>query len=448
MRGTLGIGDGVKMRRIALQAVISLGSLTAAGLGAGPIAASSPPDPAAAVAKAPTVLDRASQAGIFDKTQTWAATTVDYDGDGDEDVWIGFHQWGGKLWSNDGDGTYTRVAASAWPRTNSQGQVPDRHDCAFADVDGNGLPDAYCSTGRNQSNYVKGAGRDNELWLQTSKGVFSEVGSQWNVGDWCGRGRQVVFLYANNDRWPDLFLGNETPRNVSDPCDNPANGYPNEESKLFLNMQGTGLRYAPEFFRFGAGPGQRCAEVLDYNGDGRDDLLACRLKNQSPLLYRNNGGTSFTQVASSVGLTTAVADAVPIDIDKDGDTDLVFATRGDFSYRLNNGGTFGPSVRIRAVTTGEGRSVAAGDADGDGDIDVYGLVRSNNGNPNDFVFLRSGTTWTQLSVPAATGDGDETIALHPFGVAAAVQFLALNGGNSSPPGGTGGGPVQLLRVQP
>ena len=76
-------------------------------------------------------------------------------------------------------------------------------------------------------------------------GSFTEGGTQWGVGDSCGRGRFVTFLDANSDGWPDLFLGNETGRRVSDPCDNVANGYPNEESKLFLNTGGTGLVYAP-----------------------------------------------------------------------------------------------------------------------------------------------------------------------------------------------------------
>src|SRR5687767_13775404 len=116
-------------------------------------------------ATAPMLVDRAVQAGLYVSTQTWSSTAVDYDVDGLQDVWVGFHQWGGRLFRNNGNGTYTRVALNAWPRTNSQGGIADRHDCAFADVDGNGLPDAYCSTGRNQSNYVKGATRDNELWL-------------------------------------------------------------------------------------------------------------------------------------------------------------------------------------------------------------------------------------------------------------------------------------------
>lgn len=170
-----------------------------------------------------TLVDGASPAGLQEVNKSWAARTVDYDRDGDEDVWIGYHQWTGKLWRNNGNGTYTRVAASAWPRQNSEGMIPDRHDCAWADVDLNGLADSYCSAGRNLDNRVK-YGMDNELWLQGPVGQFTEVGTAWGVGDLCGRGRSVAFLDANGDPYPDLYLANETPRNVTDPCDNPANG--------------------------------------------------------------------------------------------------------------------------------------------------------------------------------------------------------------------------------
>jgi hypothetical protein len=412
---------------------------------------------AAPVQAAPTLSNRAQSAGLFLSTQTWASTAVDYDVDGDEDVWIGYHQWTGKLYRNNGDGTYTQVAENAWPRVNSQNGIVDRHDCAFADVDGNGLPDAYCSSGRNQGNYVKGAARDNELWLQTSVGNFTDVGTQWGVGDDCGRGRFVVFFDANGDTWPDLFLGNETPRNVSDPCDNPANGYPNEESKLYLNTVVNGSRrlvYAPSFFRFGPGPGQRCAITLDYNGDGRTDLLACRLRNNPPRLYRNNAGTSFTEVGAAARLTSNAADAATGDLNGDGWTDLFFATGSTCTYRLNNrNGTFANPVTVKTVPSGSARSVAVADADGDDDLDVYCLARADGSNPNDFVMLNnngSGTSWTSLTVPSApsTSDGDEANPLFPSGPGTPAQFLVLNGGNSSAPGSSGGGPNQLIQVLP
>jgi hypothetical protein len=270
------------------------------------------------------------------------------------------------------------------------------------------------------------------------------VGTKWGLGDPCGRGRHVAFLYANSDAYPDLFVGNEVPRDVPDRCDDPASGLPNEESKLFINMKGTGFHYAPRFFRFGSGPGQRCAEVLDYDGDGDDDLLACRLKSQPPRLYRNNAGTGFTEVSAAVGLTTAVSDMVVADYDRDGDSDVVTSAPTGFSYRLNNGGTFGARTGILPVTSGEGRSVAVGDADDDGDLDVYAMISGSTSNPNDVLLLRTGRTYTRVTMPPATGYADEVIALHPFGAAAGTSFLVLNGADY----GDAPGPVQLIEASP
>ena len=51
-------------------------------------------------------------------------------------------------------------------------------------------------------------------------------------------------------------------------------------------------------------------------------------------------------------------------------------------------------------------------------------------------------------MPPPAGDGDEVTALLPFGPGTAAQFLALNGGNSSEAGGSGGGPMQLIQTLP
>lgn len=410
--------------------------------------------PSAAAVK--VVVDIGPEAGLLPSfNNTWAAQPVDYNNDGDQDVWIGYHQagvvkgtqGGGRLWRNNGDGTYTWVARNAWPRIKPNGKQPDRHDCTFADFDHNGLVDSYCSAGRNESNLVK-FGMENELWLQDSVGTFTEHGVAWGVGDVCGRGRFVTTLDANGDGWADIFLGNETGRNVTDACDNPNNGYPNEEAKLFLNnANGTGFTYAPQFIRFGAGPGQRCAEAFDYDGDGWDDLIACRLKGQAPLLYHNNQGTGFTLLSGTAsGLTTAVADAVVADMNRDGRPDLVFAAKAVFSYQLNTGGGarwFAAPVTIRSFSLGEGRSVAVGDADGDGDLDVYGMVGngSSAGNPNDFLLLNNGLLgFTSLVPPAATGEADEVISLTPA-AGSRARFLSLNGGGKT------GGPIQLMVAQ-
>ena len=395
----------------------------------------------------PILVDRAGPAGIYESNKSWAATPIDYDHDGDQDVWIGFHQRSGKLWSNNGDGTYSRVAASAWPAKNADGSITDRHDCAWADVDQNGLPDSYCSAGRNKSNYVKSASQDNELWLRGPVGQFTEVGTEWGVGDSCGRGRHVTFIDFNHDSYPDLFLGNEFGRAVSDPCDDPVNGYPNEESKLFINVGGAGFSYAPAVSPFGAGPGQRCAEVLDYNNDGWEDLFTCRLKAQIPQLWRNDSGTGFTDVSATNHLTNAATDMVPVDYDGDGDTDVLSATTHEVDLRLNVGATLQAKKILQTVakTSGDIRSIAAGDVDGDGQGDIFVVMQKNSsiaGNPNDFIMIRSGSTYTDDPVPAADGLADEAVALHPNGPGAPAQFVVLNGGNGGEAGI--GGPVQLI----
>jgi hypothetical protein len=384
-------------------------------------------------------VDTVAASGLASSLETWDATVVDYDGDGDQDVWVGYHDQGGRLFRNNGAGVYTRVAVTAWPRVNAEGMIPDRHLCAWADIDRNGLVDAYCSAGRGGQNLVK-TGKDNELWLQTAVGQFSEVGTAWGIGDACGRSHYVAFLNANGDSYPDLFVGNASPRAVTgDPCDNPANGLPNEQSKLFLNQAGAGFRAVGNWGITGYG-GTRCAEVLDINRDGWDDLLVCG--DTATKLYRSNQGTGFTDVAAANGLATTHTDADVGDLDRDGDQDLVTTVWGRVDRRLNNGGTFAAPVRIYAVPSGGGgRAVSVGDADGDGDLDVYALISNvpAGTNPNDVVLRNNALTFTPVPVPSVAGVGDAVAALDG-NADGRSEFLILNGVETS-------GPAQRIELR-
>ncbi len=406
-----------------------------------------------AAVSVPVATDHAAEAGLQPlRNNTWSSAQVDYDGDGDEDIFIGYHQAGvvkgtsgaGKIWSNDGTGHYTWVAQSAFPRVNANGLITDRHDCQFGYANNDLKLDAYCSAGRNESNRVK-TGMDNELWLQNSPTSFTEVGTAWGVGDECGRGRHVSWIYANNDSYQDLILGNEVPRSdQSDRC-NTDPSLPNEDTKLYLNQAGTGFREAPEMGIVGTtGAGQRCAVVLDLENDGDEDWLGCRLKGNTPLLYRNNNKTSFTQVASAWNLTRATADVATANLNGDNLPDLLLASRNAFYYQLNTGTRFANAVLISTISSGEARAIASGDADGDGDIDVYGMVASSNGNPTDHLLINTGgLQFTRYSTPTAVGEADEVFAVHPNRAAPLrTEFLSLNGG------GKDGGTIQLLRVTP
>jgi hypothetical protein len=374
------------------------------------------------------VVDRATQAGVRGpRLDTYGAVPVDFNRDGHQDVWVGRHGDGAALFRNDGAGRYTRVARSAWPDRNRAVGHIDRHDCDWADVDRNGLPDAYCATGRMPANLVK-RGRDNELWLQVRRGGFREVGSKWGIGDVCGRGRDVEFLDVNGDRFPDLFLGNEVARqDPDDPCNARGNRLPNEASKVYINQRGNGFKYAPKVFGFGAGAGNRCAVSLDFNRDGWEDLLACRGRDQRPRLFRNARGR-FVDVTSRHGLVETVHDAEVADLDRDGDADIVTASADGFAYHAFQGATFGRPVTIGTLASGAGGSVAVGDVDGDGDRDVYGLGwQLHKTNPDDVLLINDRMAFTPLPVPAETGSGDEVVALHPRTRGPRTLFLVLNG---------------------
>jgi hypothetical protein len=412
------------MRRSALAAGLLVSSVVAAVVTTTATTATS----AETAATTLVAVNRVAEVGLAGRrTETYSATPVEYNRNGVQDVLIGYHGLGGKLWHNKG-GTYTRVARSAWPGSYGRGLHVDRHDCAWADVDRNGLPDAYCSTGRMRRNVVK-TGRDNELWLQVRRGEFREVGTRWGVGDRCGRGRQVAFLNANGDRWPDLFLGNDVPRrDPDDPCAESANRLPNMRGKVFINVRGNRFRYAKARWNFGPGIGTRCAVPFDFDHDGWQDLLACRGPSETPRLYRNRSGRGFADVTARFPFNEAVSDAVVVDLDGDGDRDLVASSDDGFGYYPAEGDRFLGRVLIGTLTAGQGGSVAVGDADADGDMDVYGLAWSGvRGNPDDQIWINgAGATFSPIPVPPAGGAGDDVVALDPRGTGRAA-FLVLNG---------------------
>ncbi|HRJ06242.1 MAG TPA: VCBS repeat-containing protein [Candidatus Saccharibacteria bacterium] len=409
---------------------------------------------APAIAASLQVEDRAVVAGItVGTTDSWDVGTGDVDGDGDVDFHVSLHMKNpGMLYSQNDDGTFTRTAFQVvsprpTPGYTSKSYV-DRHASVIADFDGNDLGDIYNSAGRYASNRVKGEDINNELFLQTAPGVFQDFATQYGVGEPCQRGRHVLATDWNSDGWPDLFIGAQVERAVTDACDGYADHPYNEQPHVYINLgdpeqDGTwnGFRTAPEFNVSAKNTGVRMALEWDYNHDGRPDLLSLTFPNKKPTLLRNTG-SGFVNVTS---LSLPYMNGAKVgDVTGDGIDDLVYGDNAGFKYR--EGTATGLSTTVRPLGTvgsnADGWTVALGDANGDGKLDVYGQVSgatATAGNPDDILFMANASGgYQQHVVPSAGGDANDVEAIDVNGRA---QFVVLNGGNDE---ATVPGPIQLI----
>ncbi|GAB4002838.1 hypothetical protein GCM10028807_62200 [Spirosoma daeguense] len=144
----------------------------------------------------------------------------------------------------------------------------------------------------------------------------------------------------------------------------------------------------------GVGAGPQSVALGDVDGDGDLDFVVANTSNNTVSVRLNNGSGNFTPPTTNPN--PAVGDS-PIsvvlgDVDGDGDLDLVTANAGDntVSVRLNNGsGNFTPPTSNPDPGVGRGvSSVALGDVDGDGDLD---FVTANYGDNNVSVRLNDGS---------------------------------------------------------
>jgi hypothetical protein len=359
--------------------------------------------------------DVAAWAGIARTVNTAGENCVfDYNRDGVMDLFVSNHAdapW--QLFRGTPQGQFVETNVGTFPRR-------DRHGCATDDFNGDGRPDIYASIGACVGTCLA----PKELWIQTSDGAFVDRAAEFGVTDPGGRGREPITLNANGDKWPDLFTGQA--RGVDYPSPN----------RLWLNVDGVGFVNPPGLPTEEIG--NQCVTAGDFDGDGYDELIVC---SNNFRIYDNNGG-SWSDATVAVGMPTwGRPDAELADMNGDGRLDLVTVTGPRLEVNLNRSGRF-PTTDYRLSIT-NGRDLAIGDADGDGDPDIY-ILQGSNATVPDLLLLNqgSGASYTNLSgLPqVTTGEGDRVEAIPGWKGTPRAAFVVNNGFEGKP------GPRQLIEL--
>lgn len=290
---------------------------------------------------------RAEYAATYLETsRAWGVVVADFNGDGQDDLFITGHDADDRIWYRSGDAYVPAAQVFDWV---------DRHDCDAADVDGNGRLDLYCAVGAG-----RGVGTGpKELWLQGSDGVFT-LAAGHGAEDPYGRGRIPVFLDANRDGLPDIYLTNEATQRPD--------GQVNH-NHLFINQGGA--RFLEKTTRATGPQGHQCAERGDVNGDGWDDLVVCDAVSPARLYVNDRAGDfePWQTPANAVAWRSARL----ADMNDDGRDDLVLIVAGNrLQVWLNTGtGLHFDAPALDVALSVNAQSVAVGDFNADGRRDMY-----------------------------------------------------------------------------
>jgi hypothetical protein len=328
----------------------------------------------------------------------WHGTYVcDYDGDGDEDLFMTSHGIGvepdsgrNALFRNDGSGRFNEVAQAAGVDGGLHGRYTrELHGASFLDYDGDGDFDLFMPNTDPNASDTSRHGWD-ELYRNEGDGRFTDVSVASGLprldygrrgaiaGDFDRDGLLDVFVV-------DMIQDESGVHSVPSPYRALYRGRP---GGLFC-LEGSADCPASGVSHLGWSEG---ATTLDHDGDGDLDILeADETSGHGLLLWDNDGSGRFTEIGAWRGLPSAGVDlngsVTAGDVDNDGDLDVFVVVETSsgggtvYSGRLyRNDGGFFTFAHTFADRSSDAEHMFFADLDNDGDLDlVWAGVYLNDG---------------------------------------------------------------------
>lgn len=330
------------------------------------------------------------------------AAVGDFDNDGWLDLFVIGTDGRGVLERNAGDGTFRDVTASA-KIAATEGAT----SALWVDLDHDGDLDLVIT-----------GGTANRVYRNNLDGTFTESAEGMGlVGH--ADGRDVAFGDFDGDGRLDLVIA-----------------YGSDGVVLYRNSAGPATRFANVTAASGlpTGSGARAVQVTDYNNDGLLDLLIARPGGSTTELWRGVADGTFARDRRSDGALAAMASAEGsrttfVDVDNDGALDLVVTgasgargAAGSLALLHNDGqGIFEARSRVLPATIASSTMALPIDIDADGDQDL--LV----GTPAGMSLLVNEGGSNKLSVQVTlnglrTGSGKN----NDFGIGARLELRTGN----------------------
>jgi hypothetical protein len=363
-----------------------------------------------------TFTDVAAGAGVLGKGTAFGASAEDFDGDGDIDLYV-LNYGPNEFFRNNGNGTFTDISeqsgladprwslSAAWLDYNNDGRL-DVYVCNYLEYDEGKFRAFYAAAGHPGP--LSYQGQPDALYRNNSDGTFTDVTKEAGVFNAEGRGMSVTAADLNNDGYLDLYVTNDAGAN--DYFENTGKG-------TFVNRA---LELNLAFGEHGQGVSSMGPVIGDVDRNGLLDIFVPDMSYST--LQVNEGKlyedwTTRTKLALACGQYTGWGAAM-FDYDNDGYLDL-FVANGNALHEFaeedlllrNNGRTPLEFIDVSAKS-GQyfhekyvGRGVACGDLDNDGDLD---LVICNL-NDHAKVLRNDGgnrNNWLTVAVKKTNGKSD------------------------------------------
>ncbi|MCK5471264.1 MAG: CRTAC1 family protein, partial [Cyclobacteriaceae bacterium] len=352
----------------------------------------------------------AKKTGVDDRHWSMAAGAFDYDGDGDQDIYL-LNYGPNVFYQNNGDGTFTDIADKlglVGPK-KLNGFEKWSVGVAFWDIDQDQRTDMmvgnflafdpkYVSPTMpdmmpHPSEYK---GQASMFYRQKQDGTFEEITKSLGFYYPDSKCMGLTVYDYDHDGDLDLFQGNDHQANFL---------FRNDGGLKFKEFAvASGIAVNDQ----GQPTGSMHGSIGDIDGDGLIDLLVTDLKYGA--LYRNQGRGLYEDITRKSGIADVFAGkgewaAILFDFDNDGDLDIFSAngTAEELKLQLpllleNDGhGNFtniGPELSPYFQEKRSGRAAAVVDYDNDGDMDIMvshidlkatPALLKNKGNENNWL---------------------------------------------------------------